>query len=437
LSLHQSLTVAAQPAISQNIDFTPVADIYRMRDLFHASAPAGQTIAGYRVALGDGGGILMKGTVDVTGQSTFTADEFAQLTYIARTGADTSELSQSLVVVAQTGTRQPNGTLTREIDSPAMQITVDITGIRSINAMNALSSVPSEADAATVSIVQQAGIFTGFVGTTRPTVQTDGNFTAIAGDIYRMSDLFKASAPTGQTIAGYRVALGASGGGAQLQLNGDPVIDGRTSFTAEEFAHLTYTTGDTGSQQSLMVIAQTGTRLPVPTDSPAGTLGALIHETDSQALQITANVTGSRSINAMNALTGTNVLDVSLTGADAAIAGIVQGAGIFNGFIGTARPSLQTDMTPEPPLSLSALADATGTYRSAGLSPANSDIDLLALYSTAIGSSVAPGVFSSSRGPLATALLLLGGTATGAFQTADNLNALAQAIRAYNTTKGF
>jgi hypothetical protein len=266
---------------------------------------------------------------------------------------------------------------------------------------------------------------------------TAGMFTAVTGDIYRMSELFKASAPTGQTIAGYRVALGASGGGAQLQLNGDPVIDGRTSFTAEEFAHLTYTTGDTGSQQSLMVVAQTGTRLPVPTDSPAGTLGALIHETDSQALQITANVTGSRSINAMNALTGTNVLDVSLTGADAAIAGIVQGAGIFNGFIGTARPSLQTDMTPEPPLSLSALADATGTYRSAGLSPANSDIDLLALYSTAIGSSVAPGVFSSSRGPLATALLLLGGTATGAFQTADNLNALAQAIRAYNTTKGF
>jgi hypothetical protein len=33
--------------------------------------------------------------------------------------------------------------------------------------------------------------------------------------------------------------------------------------------------------------------------------------------------------------------------------------------------------------------------------------------------------------------LLLGGAATGAFQTADNLTAQAQAIRAYNTTKGF
>ena len=128
-------------------------------------------------------------------------------------------------MVAQTGTRLANGTVSRETDSPAMQITANVTGIRSINAMNALSGRTTGrpargADAAIVSIVQGAGIFNGFVGSTRPTLQTDGNFTAIAGDIYRMSDLFKASAPTGQTIAGYRVALGASGGGGQLQLNG-------------------------------------------------------------------------------------------------------------------------------------------------------------------------------------------------------------------------
>jgi hypothetical protein len=242
------------------------------------------------------------------------------------------------------------------------------------------------------------------------------------------------------------VALGAVPDGhigGDLQLNGVSVLD-RTSFTADEFAQLTYTTGELGSQQSLVVVAQTGTRLAVPAGSPAGTLGALSHETDSQAVQITASVTGSRSINAMNALAGTTVLGdpAPLAGADAAIADIVQAAGIFNGFVGTkivgsARPTLQTDVTPEPPLSLSALADATGTYRSAGLSPANSDIDLLALYSTAIGSSVSPGVFVGPRGPLATALLLLDGTATGAFQTADNLTALAQAIRAYNTTKSF
>ena len=163
----------------------------------------------------------------------------------------------------------------------------------------------------------------------------------------------------------------------------------------------------------------------------------MIRETDSQAVQITANVTGTRSINAMNALTGTNVLDVPLTGADAAIAGIVQGAGIFNGFVGSPGPPCRPTWRRSLPFRSSALADATGTYRSAGLAPANSDIDLLSFYSAATGSSVSPGLFASPGGPLATALVLLNSAATGAFQTADNLTALAQAIRAYNTTKSF
>ena len=46
------------------------------------------------------------------------------------------------------------------------------------------------------------------------------------------------------------------------------------------------------------MVAQTGTRLSD---------GTLIHETDSPAVQITANVTGTRSINAMNALTGRQI----------------------------------------------------------------------------------------------------------------------------------
>ena len=119
------------------------------------------------------------------------------------------------------------------------------------------------------------------------------------------------------------------------------------------------------------------------------------------------------------------------------IADIVQAAKIHNGFVGSPRPTLQTDVAPEPPISLAALADATGTFRSAGFGPANSDIDLLSLYSGATGSSVSPGLFASPGGPLATALVLLNSAATGAFQTADNLTALAQAIRAYSTTKSF
>ena len=134
---------------------------------------------------------------------------------------------------------------------------------------------------------------------------------------------------------GWRWARGCGRGG-ELQLNGVPVID-RTSFSADEFAHLTYVAGE-------RLAAEPGGDRPDrhapggPAGSPAGTLGALTHETDSPAVQITASVTGSRSINAMNALTGTNVLDVPLTGADAAIAGIVQGAGIFTGFVGRPPP---------------------------------------------------------------------------------------------------
>jgi hypothetical protein len=67
-------------------------------------------------------------------------------------------------VAAQTGTLLSDGTLTQEIDSPAAQITANVTGTRSINAMNALSTVlsASDPDAGTVSLAQQAGIFTGW-----------------------------------------------------------------------------------------------------------------------------------------------------------------------------------------------------------------------------------------------------------------------------------
>ena len=91
-----------------------------------------------------------------------------------------------------------------------------------------------------------------------------GDFTAKAGDIYRMSDLFQTTAPTGQTTAGFRVALGdvATGdGGGKLQLERRGYRPARTSFSADEFAQLTYVAGTAGPQ-SLVVVAQTGTRLP-------------------------------------------------------------------------------------------------------------------------------------------------------------------------------
>ena len=84
-----------------------------------------------------------------------------------------------------------------------MQITPSVTGSRSINALSALRTVPTATDADVVSIVQEAGIFTGLANAGRPTLQTAGNFTAVAGDIYRLDSLFKANAATGKSIAAY------------------------------------------------------------------------------------------------------------------------------------------------------------------------------------------------------------------------------------------
>ena len=298
-------------------------DAFSLSSLYSAS---GATIAGYKVALGDnsgGNGQLLLDGKDVTGQTSFTADQFAGLQYVA--GADGS--SESIEVVAQTGTRLSDGSLFNEVDSPAVQITANVTGTRSINAASALLTQPKGADAAEIAIAQQASIFTGFNGAARPSVTTVGNFTSDATDTYSVSDLFNASpAAGGGGIVGYKVALGdSSGANGQLLLDGKDVTS-QTSFTADQFAKLQYVAPGSGSQ-SLEVIAQTGTVLAD---------GSLFNEIDSPAVQITNSVTGTRSINAANALL------TPLTGTDAASIAIAQSANIFGGFNGAARPSLTT-----------------------------------------------------------------------------------------------
>jgi len=203
----QSLTVVAQATtlptepIDQEIGFdTNVAGgSYRMGDLFTSSAPAGQAIIGYQVNLVDGGGKLQVSGQDVLGKTNFTADEFARLTYIA--GTDGTQPHQSLRVSAKTATILTDGMISQDI---------------------------------------------GF----------DANS---AGDTYQMDSLFTKSAPTGQAIIEYQVTPGDGGG--KLQVNGQDVA-GQISFTADEFAHLTYTAGTNGAQ-SLTVAAQTTT---LPTD---------------------------------------------------------------------------------------------------------------------------------------------------------------------------
>ena len=319
---------AARPMLSTVGNITADGqDAFSVSSLFTAApASGGSGIVGYRVALGDNSGsngtLLLDGK-DVTGQTSFTADQFNDLQFVAGSSG-----SESLEVVAQSGTLNPDGTIANEVDSPAVQITASVTGTRSINGANALLTQPTGTDAAAIAIAQQASIFTGFNGAARPSLTTVGNFTAAAADAYSVSDLFNATAATGGgDIVSYKVALGdSSGDNGTLLLDGKDVT-GQTSFTADQFSDLQYVAGAANSTESLEVIAQTGTALAD---------GSLSDEIDSPAVQITASVTGTRSINAANALL------TPLTGPDAASVAIAQSATIFGGFNGAARPGLTT-----------------------------------------------------------------------------------------------
>ena len=298
------------------------ADTFSVGKLFTGAAPSGSSIAGYQVALrGDGstGRLTLDGN-DVTTTSSFTADEFGRLQYVA--GANGS--SDDLVVVAQTGQRLADGTLVNEVDSPAVQLTANVTGTRSLNAIAALNTPDSGTDGDFVSVARQASILSGF-GAARPGLTTVGTFTSTAADTLSIGKLFNGTAPSGSTIAGYQVALRSDGNSGQLTLDGNDVST-RRSFTADEFARLQYVAGTSGSSDDLVVVAQTGQRLAD---------GTLVNEIDSPAVQITANVTGTRSLNAIAAL---NTPD---TGSDGDFVTVARQASIFTGF-GAARPGLST-----------------------------------------------------------------------------------------------
>ena len=326
-SIFTGFNGAAAPTLTTVGNFTSDgSDAYSVSDLFTATAPSGGNVVGYKVALGDDSGnngqLLLNGK-NVTGQTSFTAAQFADLQYVS--GASGS--SESLEVVAQSGKLNTDGTISNEIDSPAVQITNSVTGTRSINAANALLTAPTGTDAASIAIAQSANIFTGFNGAARPTLGTVGSFTANPGDAFSVSGLFTATAPSGGNIVGYKVALGdSSGNNGELLLDGKNVT-GQTSFTADQFADLQYVAGSSGSSESLEVVAQSGS---------LNANGTVSDEIDSPAVQINASVTGTRSINAAPALL------TQSTGTDAAAIGIAQSATIFTGFNGAGRPTLNT-----------------------------------------------------------------------------------------------
>ncbi len=178
-----------------------------------------------------------------------------------------------------------------------------------------------------------------------------GTFTAADGDLFSLGDLYTATAPTGGTVAGYKVALRgdpAPLNGGQLLL-GDKDVTGQLSFTADEFSRLHFKAGPAGSQQDLVVVAQLGTRLAN---------GTLSNVTDSPAVQITTSVTGTRSLNALGALL------TRAAGSDANFVNTAQDASIFTGF-GQARPSLSTVGMPYGPQTAgNLLASLLGHFQS-------------------------------------------------------------------------
>ena len=178
-----------------------------------------------------------------------------------------------------------------------------------------------------------------------------GTFTAVADDLFSLSDLYTATAPTGSSVAGYKVALRSSQDPSSVSrlMLGDKDVTGQLSFTADEFSRLHFKAGPSGSTQDLVVVAQLGTRLA------DGTLSKVI---DSPAVQITASVTGTRSINAVGALL------TRATDTDANFVNTAQEASIFTGF-GQARPSLSTVGTPyDPQGAENLLASLVGRFQS-------------------------------------------------------------------------
>ena len=377
-------------------------DLFAIRNLYQATPPPGGSIAGYKVAVRNGGALLLD-QADVTDRTDFTAAEFSRLQ--VRAGASGSRTD--LLVLAQTGVRKPDGTLANVINSPAIQLGIAATGTRSINAAAALLTQPTGSDAAFIRTAQESAIFNGF-GATRPGLSTTGNFAAVADDLFSLRNLFQATG----AAAGYKVALRATGGGTLVL--GEKDVTDRISFSAAEFSQLQFRAGPAGSSADLLVIAQSGIR---------ATNGTLTNVVDSPAVQITAAVTGRRSINAVNALL------TAPTGADAAFLRVAQEAGIFTGF-GASRPTISTgNIRYEPQAMAALLTGVVGAFYSTDRANA-SPINVFNGIADAVGSNQGAAGAAQDR-TRAVAAWAQNATDEGGFQVAGTLALQRFAIAAY------
>ncbi len=324
------------------------ADTFDVAQLFHVSAPSSVTIASYSVAV-RGGGSLSIGGVSVGATTSFTPTQFAQLQYTAGAGG-----SDDLIVAALT---------TTGVSSNALQITNTINGTRSINGADALINQ----DQFTL-VAQTASIFSQILPNTTPGLASVGNFTSQAGDTYNLPQLFQAAAPSSGSIASYNVA---QRGGGILTLAG-VATGAQTLFTAAQFTQLQYVAGTSGTSDDIVVTAETA----------AGV--------SSEAIQVTNTVSGTRSLNASNALINQDTYTL-----------VGQVSSILAGTAANQRPSVASPIEiASPSVSTSALPGVIGAFQSANATTTPTTGTYQSLFLDAVGgvhmlSAVAPTSIAS------------------------------------------
>src|SRR5260221_373537 len=160
--------------IQQGGEFTTgVGDSYHLADLFKIQeAASGAAITSVDIGLRGAGTLTLDG-VDVTTQLSFSRDQFNRVIF----NAGTSIGDSTDIVVAASPTRG---------SSPALEISAEVTGTRSINAAPALY----QQDGFTF-VAQRASLLAGYDPKSDPGLNSVGNFTSQAGDGYRLADLFK------------------------------------------------------------------------------------------------------------------------------------------------------------------------------------------------------------------------------------------------------
>jgi hypothetical protein len=149
-----------------------------------------------------------------------------------------------------------------------------------------------------------------------------GSFTARTGDSYSVRELFGSP-----DAAMMRVALRGEGGG-RLVLRGEDVT-GRTDFDPLDYNELQFVAGAEGSAQELVAVARKGTRQAD---------GSWTGIADSDPVQITAMVTGTRSLQAAAALR----TEPGAGDSDADFIGLAQDAAVFAAFGSRTAPTLSS-----------------------------------------------------------------------------------------------